>query len=91
MAYIRRPLIPLPQRHKEEDDTPRNPDALMKMGLYAVPNPGEVACEYLPPGHTVRRELEEREFRENRKKRQKEYAKKFRYVMEELRWVNDLN
>lgn len=63
----------------------------MKMGLYAVPNPGEVACEYLPPGHTVRRELEEREFKENRKKRQKEYAKKFRYVMEELRWVNDLN
>ena len=91
MAYIRRPLIPLPQRHKEEDDTPRNPDALMKMGLCAVPNPGEVACEYLPPGHTVRRELEEREFKENRKKRQKEYAKKFRYVMEELRWVNDLN
>lgn len=56
----------------------------MKMGLYAVQNPGEVACEYLPSGHTVRRELEEREFK-------KEYAKKFRYVMEELRWVNDLN
>ena len=91
MAYIRRPLIPLPQRHKEEDDTPRNPDALMKMALYAVPNPGEVAREYLPPGHTVRMELEERNFEENRKKRQKECAKKNRYVMEELRCVNDLN
>lgn len=63
----------------------------MKMALYAVPNPGEVAREYLPPGHTVRMELEERKFEENRKKRQKEYAKKNRYVMEELRLVNDLN
>ena len=32
-----------------------------------------------------------REFEENRKKWQKKHAKKFRYVMEELRWVDDLN
>ena len=77
----------------EEEDTPRirNPSTLIKLALYAVPNPGEAAREYLPPWHAVRIDLEEREFEEDRKKWQKEHAKKFRYLMEECRWVGDLN
>ena len=77
----------------EEEDTPRirNPSTLIKLALYAVPNPGEAAREYLPPWHAVRIDLEEREFEEDRKKWQKEHARKFRYVMEEFRWVDDLN
>ena len=63
----------------------------MKLALYGVPNLGEAAREYLFLWHAVRIDLEEREFEENRKKWQKEQAKKFRYVMEELRWVDDLN
>ena len=92
MAYNSQPLIPLAQLH-EEKDTPRirNQSTLMKLALYAVANPGEAASEYLPPWHAVCIDLKEREFEENRKKWQKEHAKKFRYLKEELRWVGDLN
>ena len=61
----------------------------MKLALKAVPQPGETARAFLPPWHCVRKELEEREFQENRKKWKLEHAKKFRYVMKELRWVDD--
>ena len=49
----------------------------MKLALYAVPNLGEAAREHLFPWHAVHIDLEEREFEENRKKWQKEHAKKF--------------
>ena len=61
----------------------------MKLALKAVPNPGEMARECLPPWHRVRKELEEREFSENRKKCKVEHVKKFRYVMKELTLVDD--
>ena len=35
--------------------------------------------------------LKRENLRKTEKKWQKEHAKKFRYVMEELRWVDDLN
>ena len=40
----------------------------MKLALYAVPNPGEAAREYLFLWHAVRIDFEVREFEENRKK-----------------------
>ena len=51
----------------------------------AVPNPGETARHFLPPWHILRQELENREYEEMREKFYKEHAKKFSYVMEELR------
>ena len=74
---------------KKENSEPRNPERLMKVALKAVPQPGETARAFLPPWHCVRKELEEREFQENRKKCKLEHVKKFRYVMKELRWVDD--
>ena len=60
----------------------------MKLALKAVPNPGETARALLPPWHTVRIALEKREFEE---KDRQEHAKKFRYVMNDLKYVDDLN
>ena len=57
----------------------------------AVPNPGETALHFLPPWYILRQKLENREFEEMQEKFRKEHAKKFRYVMEELKWVDDLN
>ena len=51
----------------------------------AVPNPGETARHFLPSWHILRQELENREYEEMREKFRKEHAKKFSYVMEELR------
>jgi len=80
-----------PYGKKEESSEACNPESLMKLALKAVPQPGETARAFLPPWHSVRMELEEREFQENRKKWQLEHVKKFRYVMEELRWVDDFD
>ena len=63
----------------------------MKLALKAVPNPGKMAREFLPPWHCVRKELEEREFSENRKKWKVKHVKKFRYVMKESRLVDDFD
>ena len=62
----------------------------MKLALKAVPNPAETARALLPPWHTVRIVLKKREF-EKREKDRQEHAKKFRYVMNELKYVDDLN
>ena len=63
----------------------------MKLALKAVPNPGETARTLLPPWHTVQIALEKREFEEKREKDRQEHPKKFRYVMNELQYVDDLN
>ena len=80
----RRRLLPL---HRE----PFNPATLEQLALAVVPNPGETAGALLLPWHTVRIALEKRGFEERREKDRKEHAKKFRYVMNELKYVDDLN
>ena len=74
-----------------ENSEPRNPDSLMKLALEAVPQPGETARALLPPWNSVRIALEKREFDEKRERYRREHEKKFRYVMNELKYVDDLN
>ena len=81
------PLRSLPPLHREL----RNPPTLQQAALLVVQNPGETARKVLPPWHTVRIALEKREFEKMRETYRKEHAKKFRYVMEELKYVDDLN
>ena len=83
--------FPHPYGRERENNQPRSPDSLIKLALKAVPNPGETARALLPPWHTVRIVLEKREFEEKREKDRQEHAKKFRYVMNELKYVDDLN
>ena len=80
----RRRLLTL---HRE----PLNRATLEQLSLAAEPNPGETARALLPPRHTVRIAIEKREFEEKREKDRQEHAKKFRYVMNELKYVYDLN
>lgn len=70
----RSPLKPLPPLHRE----PRSPATLEQLALAAVPNPGETARQFLPPWHSVRRELEKQEYYAMREEFRKEHAKKFR-------------
>ena len=63
----------------------------MELALKAVPNLRETARALLRPWHTVRIALEKREFEEKREKDRQEHAKKFRYVMNDLKYVDDLN
>ena len=63
----------------------------MKLALKAVPQPGETAWALLPPWHTVRIAFEKRKFEEKRETDRREHEKKFRYVMNELKYVDDLN
>ena len=63
----------------------------MKLALKAVPNPGETARALLQPWHTLQIALEKREFEEKREKDRQEHGKKFRYIMNELKYVDDLN
>ena len=90
MAHSLSPLRPLPLLHREPRE-PSSPLSPQKLAQMALPNPGETACHFLPPWHILRQKLENREYEEMREKFPKENAKKFRYVMVELRWVDDLN
>ena len=56
----------------------------MKLALKAVPQPGETAQAFFPPRHSVRMELEEREFQENRKKWQLEHVKEIQVCDERI-------
>ena len=64
---------------------------LQELSLKAVPHPGEQARKFLPPWHTVRIALEEREFNEMRDRFREEHKLRFRYVLIELRVLEDLN
>ena len=75
----------------EKENQPRKPDKLMQLALKAVPQPSETARALLPPWHTVRIALEKREFEEKRERHRQEHEKKFRYVMNELKYVDELN
>ena len=65
--------------------------SLEELAVLAVPNPGEIARQFFSPWQTVRMALEEREYSEMREEYRKEHAKKFRYVMKELKYVDDYN
>ena len=65
--------------------------SLEELAMLAVPNPGEIARQFFSPWQTVRMALEEREYSEMREEYRKEHAKKFRYVMKELKYVDDYN
>ena len=62
----------------------RNTESLMKLALKAVPQPGETAQAFLPPWHSVRMEVEEREFQENRKKWQLEHVNNIKVCDERI-------
>ena len=85
MAFT--PLKPLRKPEKE----PKPLQSLEELALLAVVNPGEIARHVFPTWHAVRMALEQREFSEMRERYRKEHAKKFRYVMKELKYVDDYN
>ena len=60
MARSFSPLKPLPQLSFREPREPSSPGTLQQLALNAVQNPGETARQFLPPWHSVRRELEEK-------------------------------
>ena len=65
--------------------------SLQELSLKAVPHPGEQARKFLPPWHTVRIALEEREFNERIDRFREGHKVRFRYVLIELHVLKDLN
>ena len=65
--------------------------SLQELSLKAVLHPGEQARKFLPPWHTVRIALEEREFNERIDRFREEHKLRFRYVLIELHVLEDLN
>ena len=65
--------------------------SLQELSLKAVPHPGEQARKFLPPWHTVRIALEEREFNERIDRFREAHKLRFRYVLIELHLLEDLN
>ena len=65
--------------------------SLQELSLKAVPNPGEQARKVLPPWHMVRIAVEERDFNEMRDRFREAHKLRFRYVLIELRVLEDLN
>ena len=64
---------------------------LQELSLKAVSNTGEQARKVLPPWYMVRIALEEREFNEMSYRFREEHTLRFRYVVIELRVLEDLN
>ena len=65
--------------------------SLQELSLKAVLHPGEQARKFLPPWHTVRIALEEREFNERIDRFREGHKLRFRYVLIELHVLKDLN
>ena len=65
--------------------------SLQELSLKAVPHPGQQARKFLPPWHTVRIGLEEREFNEMIDRFREEHKLRFWYVLIELHVLEDLN
>ena len=63
---------------------------LYQLALAAVPNPGEMAKTFLVPHHPAARDLEERQFREDRQRWQKDHRLKFRCVFFDLHVIKDM-
>ena len=65
--------------------------SLQELSLKAVPHTGEQARKFMSPWHTVRIALEEREFNERIDRFREEHKLRFRYVLNELSVLEDLN
>ena len=63
---------------------------LYQLALAAVPNPGSMAEKFLVPHHPAAKDLEERQYNEDRAKWQKEHKLKFRYVVFDLSVIKGL-
>ena len=64
--------------------------SLQELRLKAVPNPEEQARKVLSAWHMGRIALEEREFNEMRDRFREEHKLRFRYVLTDLRVLEDL-
>ena len=65
--------------------------SLQELSLKAVPHPREQARKFLPPWHTVRIALEEREVNEMRDRFREEHKIHFRDILIELHVSEDVN
>ena len=63
---------------------------LYELALAAVPNPGHMAKTFLVPHHPAARDLEDRQFKEDRARWQKEHQLKFRCVVYDLHVIEDI-
>ena len=63
---------------------------LYELALAAVPNPGHMAKTFLVPHHPAARDLEDRQFKEDRARWQKEHQVKFRCVVCDLHVIEDI-
>ena len=63
---------------------------LYELALAAVPNPGFMAEKYLLPHHPAARDLEARQFQEDRARWQKEHKLKFRCVVCDLHIIESI-
>lgn len=63
---------------------------LYQLALAAVPNPGYMAETFLVAHHPAAKDLEERQFREDRERWQKEHRVKFRYVVFDLHVIKGM-
>lgn len=63
---------------------------LYQLALEAVPNPGYMAETFLVSHHPAAIDLQERQFREDRERWQKEHKLKFRYVTFDVTTIQQL-
>lgn len=63
---------------------------LYQLALAAVPTPGLMAEKFLVPHHPAAKDLQERQYNEDRVKWQKEHKLKFRYVVFDLHVIKGL-
>ena len=60
---------------------------LHQLALQAVPNPGFMADKYLVPWHPIAKELQERQYTEDRNRYREEHRVNFRCVYEEMCFI----
>ena len=63
---------------------------LYQLALAAVPNPSLMAETFLVPHHPAAKDLQERQFHEDRARWQKEHKRKFRYVVFDLHAIKNM-
>ena len=63
---------------------------LYELALAAVPNPGHMAKTFLVPHHPAAIDLEDRQFKEDRARWQKEHQLKFRCVVYDLHVIEGI-
>ena len=60
---------------------------LQQLALQAVPNPGLMARTFLVPWQPLAKQLQARDYKEQRKKFREEHRVNFRYVCKEFRFI----